>query len=172
MVIVLLMLNPCSAGPVALAGAPALQQVDLHQVHRIDIRITQLDRALQRGIRVQELIALRDQQQVRSGELVLATHLVEEAQQRLRSQHVVRGGNVQVRARQHRLGIVDQVAQEIPALHRRAHAIEPVPVDGGFQSGTGAVPAGQHVARLRPGEHPRHRPQGFQRISCRTMHRP
>ena len=31
----------------ALAGAPALQQVHLHQVHRIDVGIAQLDRPLQ-----------------------------------------------------------------------------------------------------------------------------
>ena len=97
-------------------GAPALQQVDLHEVHRVDVGIAQLDRALQRRIGIEQLAAVLD------GEHLLARQprtrradVAAEAAQRLGRERVVVLRDLQIGARQHRLDVVDEVAQEEPA---------------------------------------------------------
>src|SRR5215212_8805340 len=38
----------------ALRGTPATQQIDLHEIHGIHVRIAQLDRALQGGLGIEQ----------------------------------------------------------------------------------------------------------------------
>src|SRR3977135_530254 len=55
----------------AVARAPALQQVHLHQVHGIDVGIAQLYRSLQRRVRVEERAAVLDGEHMFAGGGVL-----------------------------------------------------------------------------------------------------
>src|ERR1700740_1231685 len=51
----------------ASAGAPALQQIHLHEVHGIEIRVTQTDRALHGRDEVEQLAAAADLEHLLAG---------------------------------------------------------------------------------------------------------
>ena len=70
-------------GPGAPLGAPALQQVHLHEVHRIDVGVAQLDRALQCRIGIEQLAAVPDGEHLRARRLVLGADVVRIVAQRL-----------------------------------------------------------------------------------------
>src|ERR1700734_2389518 len=68
----------------AAAGAPALQQVHLHEVHRIDIRVAQPDGALQRGLAIEEARGAFQPQHALARLVVLGADHGREPPQRLR----------------------------------------------------------------------------------------
>src|SRR5689334_15309831 len=59
----------------AAAGAPALQEVHLHEVHRVDVRIAQADGALHGRIEIEQLTAVTYREHLRAGPLVFFTQL-------------------------------------------------------------------------------------------------
>src|ERR1700722_5551385 len=61
----------------AVRVAPALQQVDLHQVHRVDVGVAELDRALQGRVRVEQVAAVLDGEDMLPGRLVLGADVDE-----------------------------------------------------------------------------------------------
>src|SRR5689334_22631597 len=67
-----------------LALTPALQQIDLHQVHRVDIRVAQLDRPLLCGIAVEERAAVFDRQHLLASGDVLGPDSRKELRSELR----------------------------------------------------------------------------------------
>ncbi len=67
--------------------------------------------------------------------------------------------NVQVGSPQHGFHVVEQVPEEGPLRHHLGHHVLALLLQRGRQAAAEAVPAGQHVAALRPCEYPRNRPQ-------------
>src|SRR5579883_2680911 len=62
----------------AAAGTPALQQVYLHEVHRIDVGIAQADGSLQRRLAVEQLRAALEGQDPLARQLVFGADLCRE----------------------------------------------------------------------------------------------
>ena len=81
-------------------------------------------------------------------------------------------GDIQIGARQRRLEVVDERGEEIPLVVGGLRDAEAQLFDGRAQAGTGAEPGRQHVARLRPCEHPGHRAQRIEAFLARTLGRP
>ena len=69
----------------AAAGAPALQQVHLHEVHRVDVGVAQADGALQLWLGVEQRAAALDGEDLFAGEAVLAADVLAEVAQRRRT---------------------------------------------------------------------------------------
>src|SRR5262245_11683688 len=63
----------------AAAGAPALQQVHLHEIHRVDVRIAQADGALHGRVEIEQLTAVAYREHLRARPLVFFTQLRGEA---------------------------------------------------------------------------------------------
>src|SRR5512146_2562217 len=75
----------------AAAGAPALEQVHLHEIHRIDVGIAQPDGALQRRIAVQQVCAALQPQDALARPGVFGADLSRESPQRPGDEDVVGG---------------------------------------------------------------------------------
>src|SRR3979490_2085369 len=99
----------------ASPGAPALQQIHLHQVDGIEVGVAELDRALQRRIGIEQRPAVLDGENLLARALELAADLAREAAQPRRPQLVVAVRDVRIRSRQHGLDVIEEVAQEKPA---------------------------------------------------------
>ena len=80
----------------SIGRAPTLQQVDLHQVHRVDVGIAQLDRTLQRRIRVEQGLAAFDREHVFACVRVFAAEVGKERVERSGREHVVRIRNFEI----------------------------------------------------------------------------
>src|SRR5581483_8838069 len=101
--------------PVAATGlAPAMQQIDLHEVHGVDIRVAQLDGALQGRVGIQQGARVLDREDMLPRDLEFGANLPEEVSQRLRSEDLVILSDIQIGARQHRLDVIEQIPQEEP----------------------------------------------------------
>src|SRR4029077_11291984 len=100
----------------ASPGAPALEQVDLHQVHRINVGVAQRNRALHGRVGIEQRAAVLDGEHLLAGALELSADLAREAPQRLRHQRIVAARDLEIRPCQHGLDIVDEAAQEEPAV--------------------------------------------------------
>src|SRR5438105_2441580 len=68
----------------APCGAPALEQIHLHEIHGIDIRVAQLQRPLQGGIGIEQRLAALDLEDMLTGDGKLTLHGLEMTLQRLR----------------------------------------------------------------------------------------
>src|SRR6185312_4163227 len=98
----------------APAGAPALQQVHLHQIHRIDVGIAQPDGTLQRRLAVEQVRAALQPEHPLPRPRVLGADLGGEPPQRLGYEDVIRGGDLEIGAGEHRFHVIDETAQEEP----------------------------------------------------------
>ena len=92
-----------------------------------------------------------------------------EAVQRRRRQRMVGHRDVEIRAREHRLDIIDQRAEERPLQEGALHCREAQRLDRSAEAAAGAEPAGQQQPRLRPGEHPGDRPQRVHPVAVGTQ---
>src|SRR5207249_594758 len=63
----------------AAARAPAAQQLDLELVHRVDVRVAQLDRAAEHRVPVEQLLLVDDLEHGRDRALVLLDDRTEQA---------------------------------------------------------------------------------------------
>src|SRR5262252_5124359 len=141
----------------ASAGAPALQQVHLHEIHRVEVRVAQADGALHGRIEIEQLTRATDLQHLAAGSLVLRAQLGGKWAQLLGRERVVVPCDLQVGPRQHGLDVIEEVAEEEPRSTRLTHPLHAELRDDGRKPRARSIPARQHVARLRPREYPWHR---------------
>src|SRR5262249_48479822 len=117
----------------------------------------QANRALQGRLRIQQGGRSLDREDVLAGKGVLRTDPWEKAAQRVGGQDVVTHRDLEIDTGQHGLDVVDEIAQEKPVRVRVLQSPDATLSDSGRETRTGSVPTRNHVTRLGPGKHPRHR---------------
>ena len=146
-----------------VAGAVAAQQLDLDRVHRVDVRVPQLDRALDARLAVEQPSSPRRSRARAS--TVRSCSAASSAQIRSRlgsggraSRYDAR--DLDARLRERHLEVLDERAEERPARGRAGAASRAArPRAAAANAAPAAVPRRQQAAVLRPGEHPRDRAQ-------------
>ena len=142
--------------------AEAAQQLDLDRVHRVDVGVAQLDRALHDRVAVEQLVAPRRSRAPPRPCARAPRRSRPRAGRGRRRRHEleVAARDLEARLRERHLEVVDERAEERPARGRAAAAPRGRLAVGAAPS---AVPqpyqAGSSAAVLRPGEDPRDRAQ-------------
>ena len=143
----------------ATAGAPAGQRLDLHEAHRVDVRVAQQDRAPQRLVAGQQVgLALEP-----ADPFARALELLPDGRENPRARRAgelrVALGNVEVGFGHRHFGVVEHGRDERPA---GGHFDEPLGADlvgQRLQARPEAEPARQDLPALGPGEDPGDRAQ-------------
>ena len=110
---------------VALRVQPAAYQLDLDQVERIDIRVSNTDRTLQPVDAGEQVLALGGFEHKRAGPVEFGADCFEEACA-LAITHKLRvvSGDLHITLGQRQLGVMDHAAEHRPARIHRAAGLE------------------------------------------------
>ena len=153
--------------------APALQQVHLHEVDGVDVRVAQPDRALQRRLRVEQPRAALHRQDVLDGEVELAPDRGPEALVRRAARAGRRTRRCPCRPCASTISTSSsKVAKNGQRAYISPSSSGPKRSIDRAEAAADAEPARQHVAALRPGEHPGHGAQRLDAAAGGARHRP